>query len=75
MDINSYSYAPYMLDDVSPIFRACDSVTIEKKTGNGNDYYIITDMATGGYNKAYSLRSALAMAKDWMAKDWIENGV
>lgn len=70
MDINSYSYAPYMLDDASPIFRACDSVTIEKKTANGNDYYIITDTATGGYNKAYSLRSALAMAKDWN-----ENGV
>ena len=70
MDINSYSYAPYMLDDASPNFRACNSVTIEKKTANGKDYYIITDTATGGYNKVYSLRSALAMAKDW-----IENGV
>ena len=70
MDINNYSYAPYMLDHVEPVFRACNSVTIEKKTANGNDYYIITDTVTGGYNKAYSLRSALAMAKDW-----IENGV
>lgn len=70
MDINSYSYAPYMLDHVEPVSRACNSVMIEKKTANGNDYYIITDTATGGYNKAYSLRSALAMAKDW-----IENGV
>ena len=70
MDINNYSYAPHMLDDHKPVFRACNSVTIEKRTANGNDYYIITDTVTGGSTKVYSLRSALAMAKNW-----IENGV
>ena len=70
MDINSYSYAPHMLDDQKHVFRACNSVTIEKRTANGNDYFVIKDTATGGFNKVYSLRSALAMAKDW-----IENGV
>ncbi len=70
MDINNYSYAPHMLDDEKPVFRACNSVTIEKRTANGKDYYIITDTATGGSNKVYSLRSALAAAKNW-----IENGV
>lgn len=69
MDINNYSYAPYMLDDAKPVFRACNSVTIEKRTANGNDYFVVVDTETGGFNKAYSLRSALAMAKDL-----IENG-
>ena len=70
MDINNYSYAPHMLDGCKPVFCACNSVTIEKRTVNGNDYYVVTDTTTGGFNKVYSLRSALAMAKDW-----IENGV
>ena len=64
MDCNSYSYAPHMLDEVTPHYTPCNRVTIERRTANGHDYYIIS--TDTGSNKAHDLQSAIATAKDWL---------
>lgn len=66
MDINAYSYAPHMLDDQPPHYTPCNRVTIERRTANSRDYYVIS--TDNGSNKAYDLRTAIKTAIDWMEK-------
>lgn len=72
MDCNSYSYTPHMLDAMPSKYppRACNRVTVERRTANGHEYYIIFDDTNGGINKAYDIDSAIRTAADW-----IKNGV
>ena len=70
MDCNSYSYTPHMLDAMPSKYppRACNRVTIERRTANDNEYFTIS---TGdGYNIAHDIDSAIKTAIDW-----IKNGV
>lgn len=66
MDCNNYSYAPHMLDEITTNYRPCDRVTIERRTANGHEYYIVFDNTNGGSNKAYNLKAAINMAQDWI---------
>ena len=66
MDCNSYSYAPHMLDESTPHYRPCNRVTIERRTANGHEYFIIHDDTNDGSNKAHDLQTAIRTAENWL---------
>lgn len=65
MDCNSYSYTPHMLDDYTPHYTQCDRVTIERRTANGRDYFVILDDHEGS-SKAYDVETAIKTAANWL---------
>lgn len=66
MDCNSYSYTPHMLDDQQPQYTPCNRVTIERRTANGREYFIILDNTNEGSSKAYDLHTAIRTAENWL---------
>jgi len=65
MDCNSYSYtAPGFGVDAPRNYTPVDTVTIERKTANGREYYTIS---TGeGWNTAHDLDTAIRTAANWL---------
>lgn len=66
MDCNSYSNTPHMLDDQQPQYTPCNRVTIERRTANGHEYFVILDDTNEGSSKAYDLHSAIRTAANWL---------
>ena len=66
MDCNSYNYAPHMLDESTPHYRPCNRVTIERRTANGHEYFIILDDTNEGSSKAHDLQTAIKTAENWL---------
>lgn len=66
MDCNSYSYAPHMLDESTPHYRPCNRVSIERRTANGHEYFVILDDTNDGSGKAYDLQTAIRTAANWL---------
>ena len=66
MDCNSYSYTPHMLDDLPTHYTPCNRVTIERRTANGREYFIILDDTNEGSSKAHDLHSAIRTAENWL---------
>ena len=64
MDCNSYSYAPHMLDETPPRYTPCNRVTIERRTANNREYYVI--LTDTGSDKAYDLQTAVRTAENWL---------
>ena len=68
MDCNSYSYTPHMLGEFTPHYRPCDRVTIERRTANGHEYFVILDDTNEGSNKAHDLQTAIKTAANWLTE-------
>lgn len=69
MDCNSYSYtAPGFGVDAPRQYTPCDRVTIERRTANGHEYYIIIDNTNSGSTKVYDLPTAIRTAQSWLMK-------
>ena len=67
MDCNSYSYtAPGFGVDTPHTWTPCDRVTIERRTANGHEYFIILDDTNNGSSKAYTLKDAIKTAENWI---------
>ena len=65
MDCNSYSYtAPGFGVDTPHTYTPCDRVTIERRTANGHEYFVI--WGNGGSNKAYDIKTAIQTARNWL---------
>lgn len=66
MDCNNYSYTLHMLDESTTQYRPCNRVTIERRTANGREYFIILDDTNEGSNKANDLQTAIRTAENWL---------
>lgn len=64
MDCNSYSYTPHMLDDLPTHYTPCNRVTIERRTANGNEYFVL--LTDDGSDKVYDLQTAIRTAENWL---------
>lgn len=65
MDCNSYSYTPHMLDEgPAPQRQRVNAVTIERRTANGNEYFVL--LTDDGSDKVYDLHSAIRTAENWL---------
>lgn len=65
MDCTSYSYtAPGFGVDRPHSYTPCDCVTIERRTANGREYFVI--MGNGGSNKVYDIKTAIQTARNWL---------
>ena len=62
MDCNNYSYtAPGFGVDTPRTWTPCNRVTIERRTANGREYFVII-AEDGGNNKAYDIETAIQTA-------------
>ena len=66
MDINNYSYTPHMLDEAPTHYKPCNIVTIERRTANDREYFVIR--TEDGSTKAYNLQCAIVTARDLLLK-------
>ena len=53
-----------MLDDLPTHYTPCNRVTIERRTANGNEYFVL--LTDDGSDKVYDLQTAIRTAENWL---------